>query len=64
MRHAFRGKDFLTLMDFTKEEVNYILETASDLKRKWARREPHEYLKGRTLALLFEKQSTRTRTSF
>jgi len=64
MRNAFRGKDFLTLMDFTKEEVNYILETASDLKRKWARREPHEYLKGRTLALLFEKQSTRTRTSF
>jgi len=64
IRNAFRGRDFLTLMDFTGEEVNYILEIASELKRKWARREPHEYLKGRTVVLLFEKQSTRTRTSF
>jgi len=64
MRDHFRGKDFLTLMDFTKEEVNYILEAAADLKKKWSRREPHEYLRGQTYAMIFEKKSTRTRTSF
>ena len=64
MRHKFRGKDFLTLMDFTREEIDDILNTSYELKAKWARREPHEYLKGRTIACVFEKPSTRTRTSF
>jgi len=64
MRDHFRGRDFLTLMDFTKEEVNYILDVSADLKMKWSRRESHEYLKGRTYAMIFEKKSTRTRTSF
>jgi len=58
------GRDFLTLMDFSKEEVEYFLDTAAELKRKWSMREPHEYLRGRTVACLFEKHSTRTRTSF
>jgi ornithine carbamoyltransferase len=64
MRDKFRGKDFLTLMDFTREEINDILNVSYDLKMKWARRQPHEYLRGRTIAILFEKPSTRTRTSF
>ena len=64
MRNVFRGRDFLTLMDFTKEEVSYILEVASDLKRMWGTRESHRYLEGRTIALLFERHSTRTRISF
>lgn len=64
IRDRFCGRDFLTLMDYTKEEIEYILETAADLKRKYARREPHEYLRGRTVAMIFEKPSTRTRTSF
>lgn len=64
MRNKFRGKDFLTLMDYTKEEVLYFVETAAELKRKWSMREPHEYLKGRSYAMIFEKKSTRTRTSF
>jgi len=64
MRDKFRGKDFLTLMDFTREEINDILAVAYELKAKWARKEPHEYLKGRTIACVFEKRSTRTRTSF
>lgn len=64
MRDKFRGKDFLTLMDFTREEIDDILNTSYELKAKWARREPHEYLKGRTIACVFEKPSTRTRTSF
>jgi ornithine carbamoyltransferase len=64
MKNAFRGKDFLTLADYSKEEINYILDASADLKQKLARREPHEYLKGRKIALLFEKPSTRTRVSF
>jgi ornithine carbamoyltransferase len=64
MRDKFRGKDFLTLMDFSGEEINDILNTAYELKAKWARREPHEYMNGKTVACIFEKPSTRTRTSF
>jgi len=60
----FKGRDFLTLMDYTKEEITFILNTAADFKNKLAKREPHEQLRGRTLAMLFEKPSTRTRTSF
>lgn len=64
MRDKFRGKDFLALMDFSKEEVAYFVDVAADLKRKWSMREPHEYLKGRIFAMIFEKKSTRTRNSF
>jgi ornithine carbamoyltransferase len=59
-----RGRDFLTIMDYTKEEIDFILNTAAEFKDKLAKREPHEQLRGRTLAMLFEKPSTRTRTSF
>jgi len=58
------GRDFLTLMDFSKEEVEYFLDTAAELKRKQRMGEPHEYLKGKQVALIFEKHSTRTRVSF
>jgi len=60
----FKGRDFLSLMDFSKDEIASILDTADDLKRKWHRHEPHELLRGRSVAILFEKPSTRTRTSF
>ncbi len=59
-----KGRDFLTLMDFSKEEVEYFLDTAAELKRKQRMGEPHEYLKGKQVALIFEKHSTRTRVSF
>ena len=64
MRNHFRGRDFLKLMDYTKEEVNYILEFSAELKRRWASREPIDLLRGKTYAMLFEKKSTRTRCSF
>jgi len=64
MRDKFRGRDFLSLMDFAREEIMDILEVAYDLKKKWAMKEPHEYLRGRAFAALFEKPSTRTRNSF
>jgi ornithine carbamoyltransferase len=60
----FVGRDFITLMDYTKREITHILDVAADLKEKWKRREPHEYLKNRTVAMIFEKPSTRTRASF
>lgn len=64
MISKFRGKDFLTLMDFTPEEIMSILNTSYALKMKRATGEPHEYLRGKTFAALFEKPSTRTRNSF
>ena len=60
----FANRDFLTLMDFSRPEIETILDTARELKQKLRRRERHEYLAGRTVAVLFEKPSTRTRTSF
>jgi len=64
MRERLRGKDFLTLMDFAPTEIEFILDVAADLKRKWSMKEPHPYLRGRTVAMVFEKHSTRTRFSF
>lgn len=63
-RRDFQGRDLLTLMDYTKEEIDFILDIASDLKKKEQTKEPHELLRGRTVAMIFEKKSTRTRTSF
>lgn len=64
MKHHFQGKDFLKLADFTPEEIGYLVDTAIELKRKLAVTEPHEYLRGKTVAMIFEKLSTRTRVSF
>jgi ornithine carbamoyltransferase len=64
MIQMLRGRDFLKLMDFTRPEIEHILETSEDFKRKWNLRELHELLRGRTVAIIFEKASTRTRTSF
>lgn len=64
MKDRFRGKDFLTLMDYTPLEINYMLDVAQQLKYKRMMKEPHDYLAGRTIAMIFEKNSTRTRFSF
>ncbi|WP_025323557.1 ornithine carbamoyltransferase [Deferrisoma camini] len=57
-------KHFLKLTDFGRDELLGILELAQDLKARQARGEPHRLLEGKTLAMLFEKSSTRTRVSF
>ena len=57
------GRDFLTLADFSREEIMYLLELSKDFKKKKMRNEPHAYFVGKTAALIFEKPSTRTRTS-
>lgn len=61
---AIRNKDFISLMDYSKEELETIFEVAMDFKRKLAVGEPHDYLKNKTLAMIFANPSTRTRTSF
>jgi N-acetylornithine carbamoyltransferase len=61
---SFRGRDWITDLEYTKEELETILEVAWDLKRKRATGEPHELLKGKTLFMIFYNQSLRTRNSF
>src|SRR3972149_4860579 len=57
------ARDFIGDLDFSKEEVETVLDTAWDLKRKRALGEPHAYLRDKTLAMLFFFTSTRTRGS-
>ena len=64
MRTDMRGRDFVTLQDFTGEEIQTILDVAFDLKRQNAMGQPHELLKNKTLGMLFAQPSTRTRVSF
>lgn len=61
---GLKNKDLLSIHDLTVGEVATILDVAKKLKRKQKNGEPHQYLKGKTLAMLFSKASTRTRTSF
>ncbi len=58
------GRDFLKLLDYSKEEILYLLELASFLKQKKKNHESHRYLYGKNVCLLFEKDSTRTRCAF
>ena len=58
------GKHFLKLLDFTPQEIDGLINLAIDLKAKKKKGEPHDYLKGKNIALLFEKTSTRTRCAF
>jgi len=57
-------KHFLTISDFTKEEIEYLILLAIDLKQKLKKGIPYQPLKGKTLGMIFEKSSTRTRVSF
>ncbi|BBF44319.1 ornithine carbamoyltransferase [Lachnospiraceae bacterium KM106-2] len=59
-----KGKSFLTLKDFSKEEISYFLELAKDLKEKKKNGITGNSLKGKNIALIFEKPSTRTRCAF
>lgn len=59
-----KGRSFLTLKDYTKEEITYLLDLAADLKEKKKQGITGTSLKGKNIALIFEKPSTRTRCSF
>ena len=61
---SLKNKDFLKLLDFTPEEISYLLELAADLKAKKKAGIPHALCQGKNIALIFEKTSTRTRCAF
>src|SRR6266487_4252373 len=64
MQTDLRRRDLIGDLDFSKEEVETVLDVAFDLKRKRALGEPHPYLRDKVLAMLFFYSSTRTRASF
>lgn len=64
MQTGLRGRDFIGDLDFSKEEVETVLDVAWDLKMKRALGQPHAYLRDKALAMLFFFSSTRTRGSF
>ena len=59
-----RGRDFLKLLDYTPEEITYLLDLAAELKDKKKKGIPVDHHRGKNIALIFEKTSTRTRCSF
>ena len=61
---SLKGRDFLKLLDYTPEEIEQLLNVAIGLKKKKHAGEPHRYLEGKQIAIIFEKDSTRTRCSF
>ena len=62
--NSLRGRHFLSLQDFSLTEIVMLLDFARDLKQRQKRGEPHPLLAGKTLAMIFQKPSTRTRVSF
>lgn len=63
-KSQFIGRDYLKLADFTPDELLYMVDVSADLKARLKRREAHQFFPGYTAAAIFEKKSTRTRTSF
>ena len=59
-----KGKSFLKLLDFTPDEIEYLIDLAADLKAKKKAGIPHKMCEGKSIALVFEKTSTRTRCAF
>lgn len=64
MSSHFQGKSFLKEIDFTKIELETLIDLAAHFKYLKQQHIPHQYLQGKNIALLFEKTSTRTRSSF
>jgi ornithine carbamoyltransferase len=64
MKINLHNRHFLKLLDFSPEEINYLLELAADLKKAKETGNEKQYLKGKNIALIFEKASTRTRCAF
>ncbi len=64
MSKPMQGRHFITTQEWSVEEIELLLETSWDLKRKFYRDEPHALLRDKTLFMMFYEQSTRTRNSF
>ncbi|QDI90942.1 ornithine carbamoyltransferase [Salicibibacter halophilus] len=63
-QHTLKGKDVLSWVDFAPEDIEELLESAGQLKEKQKQGIPHQTLAGRSLGMIFENASTRTRVSF
>lgn len=61
---SLKGKSLLSIQDLSIEEINQIFDLTAELKAKQKRGEEHHLLKGKTLGMIFQKSSTRTRVSF
>ncbi len=61
---TLKGRNFLKLMDYTPDEIRYLIDLAAELKRQKKQGIRHDCLAGKNIALIFEKTSTRTRCSF
>ncbi len=59
-----KGRDFITLLDYTSEEINYLINLSARLKKEKYDGKPHKHLEGKNIVLLFQKDSTRTRCAF
>lgn len=59
-----KGRSFLKLLDYSSEEIRYLLDVSKEFKKLKMTKTPHKYLEGNNIAILFEKTSTRTRCSF
>ncbi|AWB47065.1 ornithine carbamoyltransferase [Paenibacillus sp. CAA11] len=62
--HNLSGRDFIELTDYSTEEIQYLIDLAIEIKHKQKTGETYQPLKGKTVGLIFEKSSTRTRVSF
>ncbi len=61
---SLKGRDFLKLLDYTPEEINYLIDLAAEFKAKKKAGIPHRIHEGKNIVLIFEKDSTRTRCAF
>ena len=61
---SLSGRNFLRLLDFTTEEIEYLLTLSKNFKDLKRTGTPHRYLEGKNIVLLFQKTSTRTRCAF
>lgn len=64
LKKDYAGRDFLSLLDYTADDLQYFLDVADYLKAEHKAGRPISYLQGKTMGLIFEKSSTRTRVSF
>jgi len=62
--NTFRGRDYISLLSYSREEIETLLDVALDLKRKFATGQPHHLLSDKSLFMIFYNQSLRTRNSF
>ena len=61
---SLKGRSFISIRDFSCAEIEYILRVGAELKKKQKKGIPHPYLAGKTLGMIFQKSSTRTRVAF